>query len=133
MNAPHPSSARGMTLVELMVALMVLSVGIIALARVFPSATRNQEQSRLQTAASYYAQEKLEQLSALSWSDNALSVGRHPTGTATEHLGAGGAWHRHYQVAAMAAPLDDLKKVTVTVAWTYGGGRSTTLTTYVRR
>lgn len=132
-NGTPDRASRGMTLVELMVALIVLSVGILALARIFPSATRTQEQSRLQTAASYYAQERVEKLTSLSWSDTALSVGRHPGGTATENLGASGAWRRSYQVASMAAPLDDLKKVTVTVAWTFQGTRSTTLTTYLRR
>jgi Tfp pilus assembly protein PilV len=122
-----------MTLVELMVALVVLSVGIIALARVFPSASRAQEQSKLQTAATYYAQERVERLTALAWSDTALAAGRHPGGTGTEGLGSSGAWRRYYQVTAMAAPLDDLKKVTVTVTWRFQGNRSTTLTTYLRR
>jgi type IV pilus assembly protein PilV len=124
---------RGSTLVELMIALIVLSVGIIALARLFPSATRTQQQAKMQTAASYYAQERVERLAALSWSDTALSIGRHPGGTASENLGASSAWHRYYQVSSMAAPLDDLKKVTVTVTWRYQGNRSTTLTTYLRK
>ena len=33
----------------------------------------------------------------------------------------------------MDAPLDNLKKVTVTVQWTFQGNRSVTSTTYVRR
>ncbi|MBI5168987.1 MAG: hypothetical protein HZA61_05840 [Candidatus Eisenbacteria bacterium] len=118
---------------ELIVALVVISVGILALARLFPSATRAQEQSKLQAAATLYAQEKLEELSATNWSDAALSAGRHPAGTATENLGATGAWHRYYQVTAMAAPMDDLKKVTVTVTWRFQGNRSTSSTTYLRR
>jgi Tfp pilus assembly protein PilV len=133
LNRIRLRDAQGSTLVELMIALIVLSVGIVALARLFPSATRTQEQSKLQTAASYYAQERVERLTALSWSDTALSIGRHPGGTATENLGTSGAWHRYYQVSSMVAPLDDLKKVTVTVSWTYQGNRSTTLTTYLRK
>ncbi len=131
---PQPSrDQHGFSLMELMVALVVISVGILALARLFPSATRAQEQSKLQAAATLYAQEKLEELSATSWSDAALSAGRHPAGTATENLGANGAWHRYYQVTAMAAPMDDLKKVTVTVTWRFQGNRSTSSTTYLRR
>ena len=124
---------RGMSLVETLIALVVLSIGILAMARLFPSATRSQEQSKMTESAAYYAQERMERLSALSWSDTALSAGRHPGGTATENLGATNAWHRYYDVTAMAAPLTDLKKVTVTVTWKFQGNRSTSTTTYLRR
>jgi type IV pilus modification protein PilV len=124
---------RGMSLVETLIALVVLSVGILAMARLFPSATRSQEQSKMTETAAYYAQERMERLSALSWSDTALSAGRHPGGIATENLGATNAWHRYYNVTGMAAPLSDLKKVTVTVTWNFQGSRSTSTTTYLRR
>lgn len=124
---------HGMSLVELLVALVVLSVGILALARLFPSASRTQEQSKLNITAVYYVQERIEALSAMAWADTALSAGRHPGGTATENLGTSGRWHRYYQVTAMAAPLDDLKKVTVTVTWNFQGNRTTSTTTYLRR
>jgi Tfp pilus assembly protein PilV len=122
-----------MSLVELLVALVVLSVGVLALGRLFPSANRTQEQSKMNTSAVFYAQERVEQLSALAWADTALSAGRHPAGTATENLGTNGAWQRYYQVTAMASPLDDLKKVTVTVSWRFQGNRTTSTTTYLRR
>ena len=65
--------------------------------------------------------------------DAALSVGRHPAGTATENLGTTGQWHRYYEVTQLAAPLDNLKKVTVTVSWTFMGARSARAVTYMRR
>lgn len=133
MPHPVPARARGFSLIETLIALVVLSVGILALARLFPSASRAQEQAKMSETATFYAQERMERLSAVSWSDTALSVGRHPPGTATENLGASGAWHRYYTVTAMAAPLTDLKKVIVTVTWKYQGNRSTSSTTYLRR
>jgi prepilin-type N-terminal cleavage/methylation domain-containing protein len=134
----HPlprADERGLSLTELLIALVVLSVGILALARVFPAANRSQQQSKMAMEASYYAQERMERLASLAWSDTALTAGRHPAGTATEACGPTGAWHRYYQVSAMAAPLDDLKKVVVTVSWNNQrrDNRSTSATTYVRR
>lgn len=124
---------KGFTLTELLVSLVVISVGILALARLFPSSSRAGERAQLQAAGTLYAQEKLEELQSVAWTDTALSAGRHPAGTATEALGAGGAWRRWYQVTAMSAPMDDVKQVTVTVRWNSGGTRSTSTTTYLKR
>jgi Tfp pilus assembly protein PilV len=130
---PHPSRReRGTTIAELMVALVVLSIGILAVAQLFPAGTGSQLQSRLTNTANYYAQEKLEQLRGLGWTDAALSAGRHPA-SGTESLGTSGAWQRFYQVTTMSAPLGNLKRVDVTVSWTYHGTRAVTTTTYVRR
>lgn len=121
---------RGTTLAELMIALVVLAVGLLAVAQLFPSASRGQVQDRMLTTANYYAQEKVEDLVNLAWNDTRLDVGRHPGGTATEDLGQ---WERFYTVTQLAAPLDNLKKVTVTVTWTFQGNRSVNATTYIRR
>jgi Tfp pilus assembly protein PilV len=128
-NSP-PNAERGTSLAELMVALVVLSVGLLAVAQLFPAGSRGQVQDRMLTVANYYAQEKIETFVNVAWSDPNLTVGRHPAGTATENLGA---WQRFYQVDAMASPLENLKKVTVTVSWSFHGTRSVSATTYVRR
>jgi hypothetical protein len=128
-----PRAECGASLIELMIALVVLSLGILAIAQLFPAGTRGQVQGRMTTAASYYAQEKLESLNRLPWSDPALTVGRHPAGTATENLGATGKWHRYYNVSILPAPLDNLKSVQVVVTWDFLGARSVQATTYLRR
>lgn len=127
------ASQRGASLIELMIALVVLSLGILAVARLFPAGTRSNQQDRMTTTGAYYAQQKLEDLSVLTWTDALLSDGRHPAGTATENLGVSGQWKRFYNVTTLAAPLDNCKKVTVTVNWTFMGARSTTATTYLRK
>jgi prepilin-type N-terminal cleavage/methylation domain-containing protein len=128
------SPEQGMSLVELCIALVVLAVGILAVGRLFPAGARAQAQDRILISANYYAQEKVEALTGLSWADAALTDGRHPAGTAFDTLGTG-AWLRAYQVATMASPLDNLKKVDVTVNYRGAGQaqRSVTATTYVRR
>jgi prepilin-type N-terminal cleavage/methylation domain-containing protein len=129
------SHEQGMSLVELCIALVVLAVGILAVGRLFPAGARSQAQDRLLISANYYAQEKVEALTGLSWADAALTDGRHPAGTAFDTLGTSGRWLRCYQVATMTGSLDNLKRVDVTVNY-FGAGqaqRSLTATTYVRR
>ena len=123
---------RGSTLIELMIALVMLTVGILAVGQLFPAGSRSQLQARMTTSGNYYAQEQLEKLAGSAWTDASLTAGRHPA-SGFEALGSSGQWRRFYQVEAMAAPLGNLKKVTVTVQWVYLGNRSVTSTTYVRR
>ena len=125
---------RGVTLVEMLIALIVLSIGILAVGRMFPQGSRSATQDRLLVGANYYVQEKLEELTGRSWADADLTNGRHPSGTATESLGSG-QWVRFYQVSAMTGDLDNLKKIDVTVGYRGAGlnPRSITATTYVRR
>lgn len=125
---------RGFSLVEVLIALIVMAVGIFAVARMFPAGARGQVQDRLTLGANDYVQEKVEYLRGLTWSATDLTDGRHPAGTATESCG-NGRWQRFYVVTTMASPLDNLKKVDVTVTWSGAGvsGRSVTTTTYVRR
>lgn len=134
---PRPvriANERGISLVEVMVALIVLSVGILAVGRLFPAGARSQMQDRLTLGAADYAQEKVEYLRALAWSSPDLTEGRHPSGTATESCGSG-RWQRFYTVTTMASPLDNLKKIEVTVTASGAGitERNVMTTTYVRR
>ena len=116
-----------------MVALVVLALGVLAVAQLLPAGTRGQLQDRMLTTAGLYAQQQIEEFQHLTWSDPALAEGRHPAGTAVEDLGATGQWHRYYEVSTLPAPLDNLKKVTVTVSWTFMKARQVQATTYLRR
>jgi prepilin-type N-terminal cleavage/methylation domain-containing protein len=126
-------SERGITLIEVLIALVVLSIGIMAIGGIFPASTRTQLQTRSLGTANYFAEQKAEELQTLHWTDPNLTTGRHPAGTACDTLGTTGAWTRFYNVDAMAAPLDDLKRVRITVNWTSNGTRSVNDTIYVRK
>lgn len=123
---------RGFSLLELMVALIVLSIGVLAVARLFPAGTRGQTQDKLQATAGFLAQEELERLGGLDFDDAELAVGRHPAGTATVACGPNDRWSRWYEVAPVEAPLDDLKRVTLHVTWAQSRGREIVISTYVR-
>ena len=123
----------GASLAELMIALVVLSIGIMAVAQLFPASSRGQLSDRMRSTATLYAQDKLEELRALPFTDAALTAGRHPAGTATEALGTSGRWQRFYTVTNMAAPLDNLKQVVVQVNWTSTRSAFVTTQTYIRQ
>jgi prepilin-type N-terminal cleavage/methylation domain-containing protein len=127
----HPE--QGVTLLETLVAMTVLAIGIVAVAKVFPNITGSQIGAKMLTTGAYYSREKVEELMALPWTDAALTDGRHPAGMATENLGSNNQWHRYYNVTTLTGALADLKRVTVTVTWLLQGSDTTTTTTYFRR
>ncbi|HEY2954575.1 MAG TPA: type II secretion system protein [Candidatus Eisenbacteria bacterium] len=129
---PHRQE-RGLTLVEMLIAILVLTTGILVLGRLIPAASRGQVTDKMMTQASAYAQQKIESLQVLTWSDPSLTNGRHPSANTNEPLGTTGQWQRSWEITTLATPLDNLKKVTVTVNWTFLGAHSVTATTYLRR
>jgi prepilin-type N-terminal cleavage/methylation domain-containing protein len=130
-HSVQSSDERGVTLIEVMFALIVLSLGVLAVGQLFPAGSRAQVNARMTSAANYYAQEQIEELQTLDFASAALGAGRHPT-SGVNAVGDGGHLGRYYEVTAMTSPLDNVKKVTVTVQWA-GGSRSVSTTTYVRR
>jgi Tfp pilus assembly protein PilV len=129
---PRPHAERGITLVEMMIAVLVMTTGILALGRLIPAATSGQLSDKMLTQANAYAQQKVESLQTRYWSDPELTDGRHPA-SSNEQLGSNGQWERYHEVTTLAAPLDNLRRVTVTVTWDFAGPHSVTATSYLRR
>ena len=69
---------RGLTLMEVMVAMVILSIGILAIARVIAAGSRSQSGGRMESVAGQYANEQFEQLRGVVRSSPSLSAGRHP-------------------------------------------------------
>jgi len=110
------TGASGLTLVEVLIALVVLTVGILALGRIFPAGSRSAVAARMQTAGNQYANEVYEDLRGVTKTSAALAVGRHPP-SGFDSLGTTRAWRRFYVITQMPAPLDSLLKVETTVIW----------------
>ena len=129
----HPrSTEQGVTLVELMIALVVLAVGVLAMAQTFPAGGRKQLRDRLFSSANAHMQDKIEELSTKNWADTDLSLGRHPS-SGYDSLGNRKDMFRYYEVTSMADPLSNLRRVTVRMQWQYLGARACSTTIYVRR
>lgn len=129
-----PLGRRGFSVVELMVALVVLGLGILGLANLFPLGGRMQMRDRMRTSAADLAQQKMEQLRLLSWSDANLDVGTHPTVSGeTLTLQDEGTYQRYWIVTQGTGTFSDMKQVVVRVTWTLQRPDTFNLTSYFRR
>jgi prepilin-type N-terminal cleavage/methylation domain-containing protein len=59
--------SKGFTLIEILIALVILSVAFLALAGLMVQTTRNNSFGGRMTEAATFAQDKLEELKAVSW------------------------------------------------------------------
>jgi prepilin-type N-terminal cleavage/methylation domain-containing protein len=130
--APARYSERGVTMVELMCALAIIAIGVLAMVQLFPAGTRGQTRDHMRTQASGFAQQEVEDLSARGVFDAAMSVGRHPAAGA-DTLGTLRSFYRYYNVSQMPSPLDNLYKVAVCITWKSARPETVTATTYVRQ
>lgn len=130
----RPSGKGGFSIIELMVALVLLGIGILSIANLFPLGSRSQLRDRMRTSAADLAQQKMEQLRVVTWSAADLTLGTHPSaGGDTLNLTDEGTFNRRWIVEAQAGAFADMKKVTVRVTWIYQVPDTVDLTTYFRR
>lgn len=122
--------SAGLTLVEVLIALLVISVGIMAVAKLFPAGSRSQVASRMESVAGQYANEQFEKLRGLARTSSPLSAGRHPA-AGYDSLGTLKSWRRYYVVTQMTSPLDSLLKVDVAVQWKSSKPESLRMSGYV--
>jgi len=97
---------KGFTLVEVLVALVILSVALLGLAGLMVRTTRNNSFGGHMTEAATFAQDKLEELRAASW----LAI---VTGSDRKMGKSGIDYGRSWGVATNG----DLKTITMTISW----------------
>lgn len=118
---------RGASLLEILVALMLFGAGITLAMRTLPESTTATSRGRNITKATNLAQEKLEELMSLEYSDADLNAGTHadPDNPIDQHF------RRRWQVQDNV-PVVDMKRVDVTVTFDTGSADSTaTVGTYI--
>ncbi|HAM35284.1 MAG TPA: hypothetical protein DEB40_11535 [Elusimicrobia bacterium] len=140
--------SRGVTLTELMVAVSLLSVGILAFFGAFNYITKSIQISRARTLAANLAQEKVESLKNSTYyqllittdvtTDNSFSPALiyDDVNYPPESINIGGMIFDRYTFVSLAQidnnvistvtytfPDTGMKQITVTVAWTQGGER----------
>ena len=114
---------KGFTLIEVLVAIFVLTVGIVAVLQAFPLGTYIQKSSQMTTVAIQLSQAKLEELVSKSYDDSLLSVG-----TTTESYGTVSGFSSYKRTTRInyydpnnpsQIPVADLgiKKIEITVFW----------------
>ncbi|MBI1961616.1 MAG: prepilin-type N-terminal cleavage/methylation domain-containing protein [Parcubacteria group bacterium] len=132
------SQKEGITLIEIMIAITVLSIGILGLLQAFPRGTAASRVVELSVAANQLAQEKLESFAATAYEDIAAGMLEDGVRVSVDSQSPFYDFLRTTTVALLDANLAEaqtdlgLKKITVTVEWPYpigGGTGSNTLIT----
>jgi prepilin-type N-terminal cleavage/methylation domain-containing protein len=102
---------KGFTLTEVLIGLLIFAAGILAVARMQITSIQSGYLSSHVTQATLFAQDKLEYLKNLSYSDSDLNSGQH-----NEGILPGTVFSRQYNIVEDAG--NSMKTVTVTVQWT---------------
>jgi type IV pilus assembly protein PilV len=123
------AAERGMTLVEMMISLIVLSIGLLGIAAIFPSGRRFSTRDRVLTTATDLAEQKMEEIRTYSYSDSNLTVGTHPTALG-EVVGPNNTYTRWWTVTQIAT---DLRMADVRVTWTAERPETARVVTYFKR
>jgi type II secretory pathway pseudopilin PulG len=113
-------SERGLGMVEIIVALVVVGFGLTMVMRTLPESNRATTQSRNVTKATNLAQQKLEQLSALNAGAVDLAQGAHtdPNNPIDEH-------YRRSWLVTDDDPYEGMKRVVVRVRYPTASADST--------
>ena len=118
---------QGFSVVEVLIAVSILAVSLLAIASMFPVGYQDIEYSGRMTIAAELARQKLEELRNTSFSSLASS-------SSPENLSGG--FTRSWTVvdAGVGAQAADLKQVTVTVTWQgFGRPSSLSMTTLIAK
>jgi Tfp pilus assembly protein PilV len=148
----HIFRERGLTLAEVVLAAAIISVAVLAIVGLFPTALQNVQYGGHMSQASSLAQEMIEMIRTRPFADVSLYHNldtRLPapptlTGAPLAHFNRwrsdiapanpAGALPQGWgtvQVVENALGLADLKEVTITVGWREGGNQTVRLVTYV--
>ncbi|MFH1755403.1 MAG: type II secretion system protein [Candidatus Latescibacterota bacterium] len=120
-------SQKGITLVEIMLAVLIFGIGISMAIRTVPESSVITTRSRNITTATNLAAEKVEELMSFSWGHAELSGGNHSDADNPISL--------HYQrswTVTDDVPIQGMKRISVTVSFPTASTDSTvTLDTFI--
>lgn len=105
-------SQRGFGLIEVAIALVVLSIGVLGLASLMPAGSRSTARSGDLTRASELTSKVAERLLAVPWSHTDLSAGNHNDSTYP--------WPGGYYVSYVVEddqPIANCKRITISTRW----------------
>jgi prepilin-type N-terminal cleavage/methylation domain-containing protein len=119
---------KGLSLIELMIAMSVLAIGMLAAASMQYSAVRNNTTGNVHTQAAMLAKAQLEILKNQDINSAALAPGDYSDPTPIDENGnPGGIYNRSWRIDPLGASA---RRIRVTVQWTkFGDPRSVVLRT----
>lgn len=109
---------RGFTILEALVALLILTIGLLGLLRVMPVGLKASRTGRDVTIATQLAQQKLDETRTTDWP---------ATGTTSGNFGSEGYSNFEYILEIAAATNVNLREATVSVSWPAGASSQRTV------
>ena len=113
--------SKGFSLIEILIALVILSISLLALGGLMVTTTTNNSFGGHMTEAATFAQDQLENLRTSSWA-NVVTDSNTISGS------TGIIYTRNWTVSTLPnpspPPVDLLKTVSITVSWNDGMNRS---------
>jgi prepilin-type N-terminal cleavage/methylation domain-containing protein len=107
--------SKGFSLIEILIALVILSISLLALAGLMVTTTRNNSFGGHMTEAATFAQDKLESLRTSQWGNVVTGNDRWPE---VQNRINGVEYTRNWNVIPnAAAPNDTVKEITITISW----------------
>lgn len=125
---------RGFTLIEALVAMLIVAVGLLALAATQLKLARSADVARQRGEATRLADEKLEQLRSYTAITSAAGVlAWNDLASASDNISTNATYTRSWTVAGSSA--DPMRRASVAVSWTdrTGEAQSVTLTSVVSK
>jgi Tfp pilus assembly protein PilV len=119
----------GFTLVEIMIAVFVLTVALIGLISVTVMIINGNDFSRRMTTATTLAKDKLEQVKRLPYTS--VTAGTTDYFNADSSAGSSGAYFTRVMTVTDNIPAANMRTVQVVVSWNWGGTRQVTLRTII--
>ena len=116
------SGDKGFTLIEVLIGLIILAVGILAIAGMHVTSTRGNFFSSNLMQASYVAQDRLEFLKNLPFTDPQIQDGSSVNGSKTI---SGVVFNWSYRIVANG----DIRTINLTVTWNDGVDRNVSFST----
>lgn len=114
---------RGIGLIEIMIAMTILAVGLLAAAQVIPFAMMHTTQSQVRTNAVQVAQSRLDDLRSLDFDAAGLTPGVYTASSDQYNL----VWS-----IADSVPVPGSKRIVLTASWaTVNGTKESTLSTFI--
>ena len=119
---------NGMTMVELLVVCVIISIAFMGLVAIFPLGMQNVNESRMRTVATDLAQERMEELLNLRTTNTDLTAGSHDDPDNPVRSTFTRTW-----TVTDDTPVTDMKQIEVTVTYPHGSTtRDVTVVAYMR-
>ena len=131
----RPNGEGGFTLLEVIIAISVLTIGLLAVASMQLAAIRGNDNAAHISEGTTLAQDRLEKLLAMSYTDAQILDGNPAVGTPTTYTVATPPGFTGYNLrysVDVNNPVLNSKLISVTISWQYKGALKQTVLTCVK-